>query len=224
VGEITALAASQALDLATAIKLVSARAAAMAQAVPRGTAGMADVLGLDDTTVAQLCRDNAQTEVLEPVNFNAPGQVVVAGHLGAIDRLKVAARQAGAKMVFVLPVSGPFHSALMTSAAQALVSTLAPLTFAEPRFGVLHNCDLRLASQASIKPALVLHLIRPVNWVGTIRAMADAGITHIVELGPGEVLSNLCKRITPQMVVRAANTPDNLALARESLMHEPLAS
>ena len=224
VGEITALAAAQVFGVETAVKLVSARAAAMAQAVPRGTAGMAAVLGLDDAAVQRLCLACAQNEVLEPVNYNAPGQVVVAGHLEAIERLKRAAREAGAKMVFVLQVSGPFHSSLMASAAQVLARTLAPLMLAEPQFGVLHNCDLSRASAASIKPALVLHLTRPVNWLGTIQAFAGAGITHVVELGPGEVLSNLCKRIAPQLVALAANSPATLAQARHAVMNETLES
>ncbi len=217
VGEITALAVAQVFELPDAIALVRARAGAMAQAVPSGSAGMAAVLGLDDAQVQHLCATCALAEVLEPVNYNAPGQVVVAGHVGAIERLKAAAREAGAKMVFVLPVSGPFHSSLMHPAAQRLAQALAPIRVAEPGFGVLHNADLSRLSALSVKPALVQHLTMPVNWVGTVQAFAAAGITHVLELGPGEVLSNLCKRIAPQLVALAAPSPQALAQAVQAV-------
>ena len=218
VGEITALGAAQALDLRQATHLVRHRALAMAEAVPAGTAGMAAVLGLQDSTVESLCAACAQSEVLEPVNYNAPGQVVVAGHLTAIERLKPAAREAGAKMVFVLQVSGPFHSSLMKPAAQALRRYLETLAVREPQFQVLHNCDLSVACATSIKPALVAHLTRPVDWVRTVQAMAALGVTHVVELGPGEVLTNLCKRIAPELTVTAANSPASMAAACDAVM------
>jgi [acyl-carrier-protein] S-malonyltransferase len=124
-------------------------------------------------------------------------------------------------MVFVLAVSGPFHSALMRPAAQRLAEALAPMAVAEPVFAVLHNADLSKASAASIKPALVQHLTRPVNWVATVHAFAAAGITHVLELGPGEVLGNLCKRIAPQLVTLSAATPQALLKAQQVLLATP---
>jgi [acyl-carrier-protein] S-malonyltransferase len=211
-------------DQQDAITLVCARAAAMVQAVPGGSAGMAAVLGLEDAQVQRLCTHCAGNEVLEPVNYNAPGQVVVAGHLSAIERLKPAAREAGAKMVFVLPVSGPFHSSLMQPAAPRLAQTLASISVAEPGFEVLHNADLSRLSAASVKPALVQHLTMPVNWVSTVHEFAAAGITHVLELGPGEVLTNLCKRIAPQLVALAVPTPQALGRALQAVQAESASS
>jgi len=217
VGEISALAAAGALDFADALRLVRCRAQAMAQAVPAGSAGMAAVLGLDDACVEQLCRECAGAEVLEAVNYNAPGQVVVAGHQQAIERIRVQAKAAGAKMVFVLPVSGPFHSSLMRPAASAVAAHLAPLSAQEPLFPVLHNSTLGAATTAGLKTALVEHLTRPVPWVQTMRRFVADGVTHVLEIGPGEVLTNLTRRIAPQLRSLALNSPQALEAAGELL-------
>ncbi len=217
VGEISALTAAGAFDLSQAVTLVRARARAMAQAMPPGVAGMAAVLGLDDASVEELCQTCAQGEVLEPVNYNAPGQVVVAGHLAAIERIKVAAKLAGAKMVFVLPVSGPFHSSLMAGAAGAFSTALDTVPAKSPAFPVIHNSDQSIASLDSIKPCLVAQLTRPVNWIRTVRQFQAAGVTHVVEIGPGEVLSNLIKRIAPELVVLGIHSPQALDKALVAL-------
>lgn len=217
VGEISALTAAGAFGFADAVRLVRARAQAMAEAVEEDTAGMAAVLGLDDEVVHDLCQSCAQGEVLEPVNYNAPGQVVVAGHVAAIDRIKHAAKAAGAKMVFILPVSGPFHSSLMRPAALALADHLSQLDVREPSFPVLHNSRLETAHQQTIKSALVEHLTRPVPWVQTIRRFVADGVTHVVEIGPGEVLTNLARRIAPGIKALPTCSPQAMEAVGESL-------
>jgi [acyl-carrier-protein] S-malonyltransferase len=217
VGEISALTAAGAFKFADALRLVRARAQAMSQAVEAGTAGMAAVLGLDDEVVMELCESCAQGEVLEPVNYNAPGQVVVAGHVAAIERIKPAAKAAGAKMVFVLPVSGPFHSSLMRPAALVLADKLSGLDVREPAFPVLHNSRLETARQQTIKPALVEHLTRPVPWVQTIQRFVADGVTHVVEIGPGEVLTNMTRRIAPGIKVLPTYSPQAMEAVGEAL-------
>jgi [acyl-carrier-protein] S-malonyltransferase len=213
VGEYSALVASGALTLADAIRVVRFRGQAMAKAVPPGSGGMAAVLGLSDAAVEQLCIDCAGDDLLQPANYNAPGQVVVAGHLAAIERIKSKAKEAGAKMVFVLPVSGPFHSALMQTAADSLSARLQALSVEQPAFDVLQNSDMRVAHQWFIKEALVAQLTRPVRWVETIRRFEQVGITHLIEIGPGEVLTNLTKRIAPAMQCMPINSPAMLESA-----------
>lgn len=217
VGEFSALTAAQVFELRQAVALVRVRARAMSQAVPPGVAGMAAVLGLDDDTVADLCQRCAQGEVLEPVNHNAPGQVVVAGHVGAIERIKPAAKAAGAKMVYVLQVSGPFHSSLMAGAASAFAASLDAVPSGAPRFDVIHNSDQSIATQASVKPSLVAQLTRPVHWTRTVRQFQAEGITHVVEIGPGEVLTNLVKRIAPELKALSTHTPEAMDKALASL-------
>ena len=217
VGEISALTAAGVFGFADALRLVCARAQAMSEAVEEGTAGMAAVLGLDDAVVHDLCESCAQGEVLEPVNYNAPGQVVVAGHAAAIERIKHKAKAAGAKMVFVLQVSGPFHSSLMRPAALAFSNHLAHLNVHEPSFPVLHNSRLETARQQTIKSALVEHLTRPVPWVQTIKRFAADGVTHIVEVGPAEVLTNLTRRIAPGIKALPMYSPQAMEAVGESL-------
>lgn len=220
VGEIAALIAADAIDLRPGIQLVRARAAAMAEAVAPNTAGMAAVLGLDDAVVVRLCDETSRpgmAEIVEAANFNAAGQVVVAGHLAAIDRLAAAADAAGAKMVVRLPVSGPFHSSLMAPAVPVFLQALQFTSFSAPRFDVLHNIDARPASAASIQPRLAAHLTRPVRWADTVRRFVACGVTRIVEMGTGEVLTNLNKRLVaraePPVRVQSACTPEALEQA-----------
>ncbi|WP_027799212.1 ACP S-malonyltransferase [Paraburkholderia dilworthii] len=207
VGEYAALVASGALTIADAIRVVRARGEAMYTAVPPGTGGMAAVIGLDDETVRQLCASCAHHDVLAPANYNAPGQVVVAGHVAAIERLGRHAREAGAKIVLTLPVSGPFHSPLMRPAADALHAVLGTVQIGEPAFAVWQNSDLRRATRAGIRDALVAQLVHPVRWTETIRRFEEAGVTHIVEIGPGEVLTHISARIAPGLCCLATSTP-----------------
>lgn len=217
VGEISALTAAGAFGLADALRLVRGRAQAMSKAVDEGSAGMAAVLGLEDLVVQDLCERCAQGEVLEPVNYNAPGQIVVAGHVAAIERIRRAAKAAGAKMVFVLPVSGPFHSSLMRPATLALADLLSNMEVRAPSFSVLHNSRLEKADEQTIKLALVEQLTRPVPWVQTINRFVASGVTHVVEMGPGEVLTNMTRRIDPGVKVLPTYSPQAMEVVRESL-------
>jgi len=217
VGELGALVAAQSLSLSDAMRIARRRALAMSAAVAEGTGTMAAVLGLDDATVQQLCTRCAEDGVLEPVNYNAPGQVVVAGHVSAIERLKSAARDAGAKMVFMLPVSGPFHSSLMQPAASALAITLDMIDVCPPTLPVLHNSSMAAATAASIKPELVAQLTSPVRWTETVNRMTAAGTTHVLEVGPGEVLTGLCRRIAPRVTAWPLATPQSMDAAARAL-------
>jgi [acyl-carrier-protein] S-malonyltransferase len=206
-GEYSALVAAEALALHDATRVVRARGHAMATAVPAGTGGMAAVIGLDDDKVKQLCVSCAGDDVLAPANYNAPGQVVVAGHIAAIRRLESMAREAGAKIVLSLPVSGPFHSALMRPAADALPAILAMAHIREPAFEVVQNSDLQRAHRATIGHALVAQLVNPVRWTETIRYFEQAGVTHIIEMGPGEILTKITARIAPGIRCLPTATP-----------------
>jgi len=217
VGEISALVAAGALTLQDALRVARQRALAMTDAVAPGIAGMAAVIGLDDPTVQRLCTACADEGVLEPVNYNAPGQVVVAGHLAGIERLKAAARDAGAKMVFVLPVSGPFHSSLMRPAADVLARCLEGIAVAPPSLSVLHGNSLEVATAQSIKPALVAQLTAPVRWTAMVRHLEADGVTHILEAGPGEVLANLCRRIAPTICALPLHLPEGMEAAALAL-------
>lgn len=218
VGEISALAAAGALSLADAVRLVRARAQAMTDAVPNAVGGMAAVIGLDDETVRRLCAECAQGRVLEPVNYNASGQVVVAGHVDAIERLKEKAKSEGAKMVFILPVSGPFHSSLMRPALEQVARHVQSLRFCAPVFPILHNATVDTAALNMIPSALCEQLVRPVRWTETVRKFADRGVTQIVEIGSGEVLTNLCRRISPDVVVWPVNSPAAMEQAANRIL------
>lgn len=218
VGEYSALVAAEALALHDAIRIVRARGHAMTTAVPAGTGGMAAVIGLDDDKVKALCISCAGDDVLAPANYNAPGQVVVAGHIAAIKRLEIKAREAGAKIVLTLPVSGPFHSALMRPAADALRAILNTAHIREPAFAVVQNSDLQRACRAAIGDALVAQLVNPVRWTETIRQFERAGVTHIVEIGPGEVLTNITARIAPSIRCLPASTPALMDIAIQAAL------
>lgn len=195
-GEIAALVAAQVLDFSDAIRLVRLRAEAMQRAVPEGQGGMAAILGLDDEAVRAVCADAAQGAVLDAVNYNAPGQVVIAGDKAAVERAAALAKDRGAKRALPLPVSVPSHCALMKPAADELRAALQGMILREAAFPVLHNADVASHGEADrVRDALARQLFSPVRWVETLRAMADAGATHIVECGPGKVLMGLNKRI-----------------------------
>jgi [acyl-carrier-protein] S-malonyltransferase len=195
-GEYTALVCSDAIGFADAVRVVAERGRLMQQAVPAGTGAMAALLGLDDDSVRAICAQQAQGEVLEAVNFNAPGQVVVAGHRDAVERCAVAAKDAGAKRAVVLPVSVPSHCALMRGAAERLGERLAAMDIQLPDPPVLHNVTVEEApSVDAIRSLLVRQLYSPVRWVETVQAFAERGIAQVVEAGPGKVLTGLGKRI-----------------------------
>ncbi len=211
-GEYTALAAAGVVGLEDAVRLVRIRANAMQEAVPVGTGSMAAVLGLDDDVVKKVCAEAAQGEVVEAVNFNAPAQVVIAGSKEAVERACELAKAAGAKRALVLPVSAPFHSSLLEPAAAVLADALAKLTFNTPAFDVINNVDVAvLQDPAQIKDALVRQAWHAVRWVETIQKMQAEGVTHIVECGPGKVLTGLVKRIAPE--VNALSITDSASLA-----------
>lgn len=195
-GEYAALVASGVIGFKDAVPLVRFRARAMQEAVPVGQGGMAAILGLSDEDVKAACAEGAQGEVVEAVNFNAPAQVVIAGHKAAVERACEAAKAKGAKRALPLPVSAPFHSSLLRPASDRLRDYMANLNFASPAIPVINNVDVSVAEEiAAIKDALVRQAASPVRWVETIQKMAAGGVTHIIECGPGKVLAGLTKRI-----------------------------
>lgn len=195
-GEYSALTAAQSLALEDAVRVVRVRADAMQTAVPVGTGGMAAILGLDDDVVRDVCAKAAEGEMVEAVNFNAPSQVVIAGHATAVARACDLAKAAGAKRALPLPVSAPFHSRLLEPAAAILGQALAGVSLAPPRIELINNVDVASPTEpADIKDALVRQAWHPVRWVETVRAMKERGVTHVVECGPGKVLSGLTRRI-----------------------------
>lgn len=195
-GEYSALVAAQALDFSDAIKLVSLRGEVMQAAVQAGEGAMAAVLGLSDQQVIEICAELSGEQVLAAVNFNAPGQVVIAGHRQAVERAEPVLQAAGARKVLLLPVSVPSHCALMLPAAEQLKDALFSVEIYKPTVPVIHNVDVSEHQQPeAIRIALVNQLSRPVRWVETIQSLADLGVERFVECGPGKVLTGLNKRI-----------------------------
>jgi [acyl-carrier-protein] S-malonyltransferase len=195
-GEYSALVCAGVLSLADAVKLVEKRGNYMQQAVPAGVGAMSAIIGLDDAAIALACTQAAQGEVVSPVNYNSPGQVVIAGHKAAVERAGELCKAAGAKRALPLPVSVPSHCALMRPAAEQLATDLAALNFNTAVIPVVNNVDVAIAGDANAaKDALVRQLYSPVQWTQTIEWLAAQGITEIVELGAGKVLSGLIKRI-----------------------------
>ena len=215
-GEYTALVCSGSLDFRTAVDLVRFRGQAMQRAVPLGVGAMAAVLGLDDADVEAACREAAGDEVVEPVNFNAPGQVVIAGHAAAVVRAIEAAKARGAKRAVQLPVSVPSHSSLMVGAADELAARLATVEVRMPNVPDVYTVEVRRhESPDGIRAALREQLFKPVRWSDTVRAMLASGVTTLVECGPGKVLTSLNKRVEkrPDLKVLAIDDPDTLAAA-----------
>ncbi|MBH6071551.1 ACP S-malonyltransferase [Neisseria meningitidis] len=195
-GEYTALVAADALDFADAVKLVRLRAELMQSAVPQGVGAMAAILGLEDEQVRQICTESAQDEVVEAVNFNSPGQVVIAGNAAAVERTMTVAKEAGAKRALPLPVSVPSHCSLMKPAADKLAEALKTVEIKQPQIRVIHNADVAAYDDADkIKDALVRQLYSPVRWTETVNALVSDGIAESAECGPGKVLAGLAKRI-----------------------------
>ncbi|MGH8401623.1 MAG: ACP S-malonyltransferase [Gammaproteobacteria bacterium] len=217
-GEYTALVCAGALDFKTAVKLVEFRGQAMQQAVPAGEGAMAAIIGLDDDAVRAACAEAAQGQVVEAVNFNAPGQVVIAGNKAAVERAGEACKARGAKRALPLPVSAPSHCALMLPAAAKLAVRLAEVSFDSPAIPVIHNVDVASHPGAeAIRAALKAQLHSPVRWVETVQWLASQGVTRLVELGPGRVLSGLAKRIDKGLEAYSVNDQSSLEAALEAV-------
>ena len=199
-GEYTALVAAGVMSFHDALPLVRFRARAMQEAVPLGTGAMAAILGMADDVVRAACSEAAQGEVVEAVNFNAPSQVVIAGHKSAVERGAEAAKARGARRAVMLPVSAPFHSSLLKPAAQRLKEYLGSIPFNMPRIPVVNNVDVKSVNEPQqIKDALARQACNPVRWVEVVQYMARSGITHVVECGPGKVLDAFIRRIDPAL-------------------------
>jgi len=213
-GEYTALVVSGVIELEEAVRLVRLRAQAMQEAVPVGVGSMAAILGLSDDLVRQACDEASQSETVEAVNFNAPLQVVIAGHASAVERACEIAKRLGARRAVTLPVSAPFHSTLLQPASERLRARLAEMTLREPHIDLINNVDVAVETQpARIADALARQAARPVRWADTIRKMRALGVTHVVECGPGRVLSGMTKRIVPDIESLAINDAATLASA-----------
>ncbi len=216
-GEYSALVAAGALDFSDAVRLVRLRAELMQNAVPQGVGAMAAVLGLEDDTIRQICAAAAQNEVVEAVNFNSPGQVVIAGHAAAVERAMAAAKEAGAKRALPLPVSVPSHCSLMKPAAEKLAEALKGINISRPHIRVIHNADVTAyEDDAKIKDALVRQLYSPVRWTETVNLLVQEGITESAECGPGKVLAGLAKRINKEAVCSALVSQEAVAAFIES--------
>ena len=214
-GEYSALVCADVLSLAQAVKLVENRGLYMQEAVSAGVGSMAAIIGLGDDEIKAACAASAQGEVVAPVNYNSPGQVVIAGHKAAVDRASAACKEAGAKRALPLSVSVPSHCELMKPAAEKLAADLAALTFNTPKCDVINNVDVTAASSAdAIKEALVRQLYSPVRWTETVQALVAQGITQSYEFGPGKVLTGLAKRIDKAMVCGSVNDQASIDAAK----------
>ena len=227
-GEYAALVAAGALDFGDAIRLVRFRAAAMQDAMPEGLGAMAAILGLDDETVRTVCVEAAAGEVVEAVNLNSPGQVVIAGHKAAVDRAITLALEKGAKRALLLPVSVPSHSSLMQAAAERLLDYLQAIQILAPTIAILHNTDVAShQSPERIRRALALQLHTPVRWTETVHALKKSGAERLIECGPGKVLAGLTKRIDPGLpalaLVDEASLQQVLRLSDSATPHCELA-
>ena len=212
-GEYSALVCAGALDFAEAVKLVEARGEFMQQAVPAGAGAMYAIIGLDDDSIAEICHDTAVAtgDVVSPVNYNSPGQVVIAGEKNAAEQAANACKEAGAKRALPLAVSVPSHCELMRPAADHLDDKLETIAIAEPTVKVVNNVDVAVESDpAGIRSALVRQLYCPVQWTKTVEFLAAEGIDTIIEVGPGKVLTGLGKRIVKSVSYIAVNTPETV--------------
>lgn len=213
-GEYSALVCAGVLDFKQAIRLVELRGKLMQEAVPVGTGAMSAIIGLDNDAIAKACEESAQGEVVSPVNFNSPGQVVIAGNKDAVERAGAACKAAGAKRALPLPVSVPSHCALMKPAADKLAIALQGIAFNAPQFPVVNNVDVKTeTSPEAIRDALVRQLYSPVRWSESVEFMAGEGIEHLLEVGPGKVLTGLTKRIVDTMTAAAINDAASVSAA-----------
>jgi [acyl-carrier-protein] S-malonyltransferase len=217
-GEFTALVCAGALEFEDAVLLVRDRGRFMQEAVPAGEGAMAVIIGLDDSAVIEACSEYSAGEVLQAVNFNAPGQVVVAGSTAAVQRLADAAKDIGARRVMPLPVSIPAHSDLMTPAAEALAGRLMDLNISRPAIPVIHNVNARISENgAEVAANLIAQADSPVRWVETIKTIVDGGTRTFVESGPGKVLGGIIKRIDRNVEIYSLEDPDKMQAAIEGL-------
>ncbi|HOY00192.1 ACP S-malonyltransferase [Zoogloea sp.] len=220
-GEYSALVAAGALGFAEAVKLVRLRAQAMQEAVPQGEGAMAALLGLDEAQAIEACAEAAQGDVVSAANLNSPGQIVIAGSKAAVERAIVTAKARGAKRAVLLPVSAPFHCALMKPAAERLEQALAGIEVRVPTIPVLNNVDVAVEDQPErIKDALVRQAYSPVRWIETVQAIAGRGVTHVFECGPGKVLAGMTKRIEASLqggaIADVASLEDILKITGEA--------
>lgn len=207
-GEYSALVCAGVIAFADAVRLVELRGKFMQDAVPAGTGAMSAIIGLDDAAIAQACEAAAEGQVVSPVNYNSPGQVVIAGHKEAVERAGAACKAAGAKRALPLPVSVPSHCALMKPAAEKLAAELSNITFNAPQIPVINNVDVACeTTPEAIRDALVRQLYSPVQWTKSVEFMASQGIEHLYEVGPGKVLTGLTKRIVDTLTASALNEP-----------------
>ena len=213
-GEYSALVCAGVIDFADALRLVELRGKFMQEAVPAGVGAMSAIIGLDDAAIAKACEESAQDQVVSPVNYNSPGQVVIAGHKDAVERAGAACKAAGAKRALPLPVSVPSHCALMKPAAEKLAAELKNITFNAPSVPVVNNVDVKCETAPdAIRDALVRQLYSPVQWTKSVEFMASEGIEHLYEVGPGKVLTGLTKRIVDTLTASALNEPQALSAA-----------
>ncbi|MGR5062562.1 ACP S-malonyltransferase [Photobacterium sp. DNB22_13_2] len=214
-GEYSALVCAGVIDFKDAVKLVELRGQLMQAAVPAGVGAMSAIIGLDNDAIAKACAEAAQDQVCSPVNFNSPGQVVIAGNKDAVERANVLCKEAGAKRALPLPVSVPSHCALMQPAADKLAEALESITFSAPVLPVINNADVATETDpAAIKAALVKQLHSPVRWTESVERMAGEGIESLLEFGPGKVLTGLTKRINRSMSSAAVNDIASLDAAK----------
>jgi [acyl-carrier-protein] S-malonyltransferase len=217
-GEYTALVAAGSIAFRDCLPLVRFRAQSMQEAVPEGVGAMAAILNLDDEQVRAACAEAAQGEVVQAVNFNAPGQIVIAGHKTAVHRAMEACKARGARRALPLPVSAPFHSSLMRPAAEKLRGYLERMAVLEPQIDLVNNVDVAVRRQpAEIRDALVRQAASPVRWADTVRSMKQMGVTHVVECGPGKVLAGMAKRIDGELHSHALADRASLELALAAL-------
>ncbi|WP_024556704.1 ACP S-malonyltransferase [Franconibacter pulveris 1160] len=213
-GEYSALVCAGVLGFADAVRLVELRGKFMQEAVPEGTGAMSAIIGLDDESIAKACEEAAQGQVVSPVNFNSPGQVVIAGQKEAVERASAACKAAGAKRALPLPVSVPSHCALMKPAAEKLAAELEKMTFNAPQIPVVNNVDVKCeTAPEAIRDALIRQLYSPVQWTKSVEFMASQGVTQLYEVGPGKVLTGLTKRIVDTLTAAAINEPASLSAA-----------
>ncbi|AIA70643.1 malonyl CoA-acyl carrier protein transacylase [Pectobacterium atrosepticum SCRI1043] len=215
-GEYSALVCAGVLDFQQTVRLVELRGKLMQEAVPEGTGAMYAIIGLDNDAIAKACEESAQGQVVSPVNFNSPGQVVIAGNKDAVERAGAACKAAGAKRALPLPVSVPSHCALMEPAAKKLSVALESVTFNSPVIPVVNNVDASIeTTPEAIRNALVRQLHCPVRWTDCVEFMASQGVESLLEVGPGKVLTGLTKRIVDTLTAAAVNDPASLSAAIE---------
>ena len=218
-GEYSALVAADALDFDDAVRLVRLRAEAMQSAVPAGEGAMAAVLGLEDADIVAACAEAAQGEVVEAVNFNAPGQVVIAGGKAAVERAIAACKARGAKRAMPLPVSVPSHCDLMRPAAERFAEAVNAIAWQQPAIALVQNTSAAVVSDLdTLRQNLLAQLYSPVRWVESMQALSERGVTELVECGPGKVLSGLNKRCVKGIGTHNLDTPDAFAAARAALV------